>query len=39
MDKRIPKWLNDAVFYEIYPQFFYDTNKDGIGDITGSSLL
>lgn len=35
MDKRIPKWLNDAVFYEIYPQSFYDTNKDGIGDING----
>jgi Na+-transporting NADH:ubiquinone oxidoreductase subunit NqrD len=21
----MPKWLNDAVFYEIYPQSFYDT--------------
>ncbi|MBP3900563.1 MAG: glycosylase [Blautia sp.] len=29
------KWLNDAVFYEIYPQSFYDTNGDGIGDIQG----
>jgi maltose alpha-D-glucosyltransferase/alpha-amylase len=29
------KWLNDAVFYEIYPQSFYDTNGDGIGDING----
>ena len=28
-------WLNDAVFYEIYPQSFYDTNADGIGDIPG----
>ncbi len=28
-------WLNDAVFYEIYPQSFYDTNGDGIGDIPG----
>ena len=29
------KWLKDAVFYEIYPQSFYDTNADGIGDING----
>ena len=28
-------WLNDAVFYEIYPQSFYDSNGDGIGDIQG----
>ena len=25
----------DAVFYEIYPQSFYDTNGDGIGDFNG----
>lgn len=31
----MPKWLNDAVFYEIYPQTFNDTNNDGIGDIEG----
>ncbi|MDR0410603.1 MAG: hypothetical protein LBH75_01345 [Treponema sp.] len=30
-----PKWLEDAVFYEIYPQSFYDSNGDGIGDIEG----
>lgn len=30
-----PKWLNDAVFYEIYPQSFQDTNGDGIGDFEG----
>ena len=29
------KWLKDAVFYEIYPQSFYDTNADGIGDFQG----
>ena len=29
------KWLKDAVFYEIYPQSFYDTNADGIGDLNG----
>jgi len=28
-------WLKDAVFYEIYPQSFRDTNGDGIGDING----
>jgi maltose alpha-D-glucosyltransferase/alpha-amylase len=28
-------WLNDAVFYEIYPQSFFDSNGDGIGDIQG----
>ena len=31
----MPKWLKDAVFYEIYPQSFNDTNGDGIGDING----
>jgi maltose alpha-D-glucosyltransferase/alpha-amylase len=30
-----PDWLRDAVFYEIYPQSFYDSNGDGIGDIQG----
>ena len=30
-----PKWLSDAVFYEIYPQSFCDSNADGIGDING----
>ena len=31
----MPNWLNDAVFYELYPQSFCDTNGDGIGDIEG----
>lgn len=31
----MPKWLEDAVFYEIYPQSFCDSNGDGIGDIQG----
>lgn len=31
----IPTWLNQAVFYQIYPQSFYDANGDGIGDIPG----
>ena len=29
------QWLKDAVLYEIYPQSFYDTNGDGIGDLQG----
>lgn len=29
------KWLENAVFYEIYPQSFQDSNADGIGDIEG----
>ena len=29
------KWLKNAVFYEIYPQTFNDTNADGIGDFNG----
>lgn len=32
-----PAWLEDAVFYEIYPQSFFDTNGDGIGDLPGVS--
>lgn len=30
-----PEWLEQAVFYEIYPQTFYDANGDGIGDLPG----
>ena len=29
------KWLEDAVFYEVYPQSFRDSNGDGIGDLNG----
>ncbi|MCH5251136.1 MAG: glycosylase [Lachnospiraceae bacterium] len=31
----MPKWLKYAVFYEIYPQSFKDSNGDGIGDFNG----
>lgn len=30
-----PDWIHNAVFYQIYPQTFYDTNSDGIGDLPG----
>jgi len=30
-----PSWVNNAVFYQIYPQTYYDTNGDGIGDLNG----
>ena len=30
-----PTWLNTAIFYEIYPQSFQDSNGDGIGDFEG----
>lgn len=30
-----PEWLDKAVFYEIYPQSFMDSNGDGIGDLKG----
>lgn len=29
------KWWKEAVFYQIYPRSFYDTNQDGIGDLRG----
>jgi glycosidase len=30
-----PEWVHNAVFYQIYPQTFYDSNGDGIGDLQG----
>src|ERR1041385_6835036 len=29
------EWFNHAVFYEIYPRSFADSNGDGIGDLKG----
>ena len=29
------KWYFNSVFYHIYPQSFFDTNGDGVGDIDG----
>ena len=33
--KKAREWLKNAIFYEIYPQSFCDSNADGIGDIQG----
>lgn len=33
--RKTPEWLTKAVFYQVYPQSFYDTNGDGIGDLPG----
>lgn len=30
-----PDWVHNAVFYQIYPQTYYDTDGDGIGDLNG----
>ena len=29
------EWWKSAVFYQIYPRSFYDSNNDGIGDLKG----
>lgn len=30
-----PQWLEDALFYQIYPSSFMDSDADGIGDLPG----
>ena len=30
-----PKWLETAVFYQIYPQSYFYSYGDGIGDLRG----
>jgi len=29
------EWLNDAIFYQIYPSSFQDSDENGIGDLKG----
>ena len=35
LDKSKHGWWKSAVFYQIYPKSFQDTNGDGIGDLRG----
>jgi alpha-glucosidase len=35
VDERGHQWWQHAVFYEIYPRSFADSNNDGIGDLNG----
>ena len=35
LNKREYGWWKSAVFYQIYPKSFQDTNGDGIGDLQG----
>ncbi len=35
LDKTKRGWWKSAVFYQIYPKSFQDTNGDGIGDLRG----
>ena len=34
-----PPWYQHAVFYEIYPRSFMDSNGDGIGDLDRKSVV
>ena len=35
LDKTKRDWWKSAVFYQIYPKSFQDTNGDGVGDLRG----
>ena len=35
LDKTKYGWWKNAVFYQIYPKSFQDTNGDGVGDLPG----
>lgn len=34
-DAKRHEWWQDAIFYEIYPRSFADSNNDGVGDLNG----
>jgi alpha-glucosidase len=38
VDAESHQWWQHAVFYEIYPRSFADSNNDGIGDLKGITL-
>lgn len=38
MKKSQQKWWHKSVIYQIYPRSFYDSNRDGIGDLQGIIL-
>ena len=33
--KTTPEWIDNAVFYDIYPSSFMDSDGNGIGDLPG----
>ncbi len=33
--RKAPDWVRSAVFYQVYPQTFQDSDGDGIGDLPG----
>lgn len=33
--EQLPAWWKQAVFYQIYPRSFKNTNGSGVGDING----
>ena len=35
LNKQEYGWWKNAVFYQIYPKSFQDTDGDGIGDLAG----
>src|ERR1700722_3666273 len=35
VDQEGHQWWQHAVFYEIYPRSFADSNNDGVGDLKG----
>jgi glycosidase len=38
VDSEGHQWWHHAVFYELYPRSFADSNDDGIGDLNGTPM-